>query len=84
MSVEITKEQAVVIMSLWKNADERHIISLEKGWDCANRMCRQTSNKEFTQERYTTILEELERIDSIKVNEDGIWLCEWVAQRYRS
>lgn len=84
MSVEITKEQAVVIMSLWKNADERHIISLEKGWDCANRMCRQTSNKEFTQERYTTILEELERIESIKVNEDGIWLCEWVAQRYRS
>ncbi|MBS1484631.1 hypothetical protein AAAU98_11885 [Enterocloster citroniae] len=84
MSVEITKEQAVVIMSLWKNADERHIISLEKGWDCANRMCRQTSNKEFTQEWYTTILEELERIDSIKVNEDGIWLCEWVAQRYRS
>ncbi|WP_455648921.1 hypothetical protein [Enterocloster citroniae] len=84
MSVEITKEQAVVIMSLWKNADERHIISLEKGWDCANRMCRQTSNKEFTQERYTTILEELERMDSIKVNEDGIWLCEWVAQRYRS
>lgn len=84
MSVEITKEQVVVVTSLWKNVDERCIISPEKGRDCANRMYRQTSNKEFIQERCTTTLEELERVENIKVNKDGIWLHGWVTQRYQS
>lgn len=81
-TIEITKEDAIVIAALWKNCDNKHKIPVEEGFDKVNIICKGVSEKEFTWEQYIQVLDLLEKINSIKLDEDGIWLCEWVSRDY--
>lgn len=81
-TIEIKKEQAIIIVVLWKNCNEKHIISLEDGYSNANLLCKQVDEKEFTWEQYVSIIEELEKIECIELTNGGIWLREWVSKEY--
>ncbi len=81
-TIEIKKEQAIIIVALWKNCNEKHIISLEDGYKNSNMLYKQVDGSKFTWDQYIFIIEELEKIESIKLTENGIWLCEWVSKNY--
>lgn len=81
-TIEIKKEQAVVIIALWKNCNKNHIISLEEGYRDVNLLYKQVEANEFTWEQYISIIEELERMNCVELTDDGIWLCEWVSKKY--
>lgn len=81
-TIDIKKEQAIIIFALWKNCNEKHIISLEDGYRDSNMLCKQATESEFTWERYISTIEELEKIGCVKLTNDGIWLCEWVSKNY--
>lgn len=81
-TIELKKEQAIVIVALWKKCNRKHMVSLEDGYRNANMLCKQIDENEFTWEQYISIIEELEKIECIELNNDGIWLCEWVSRKY--
>lgn len=81
-TIEIKKEQAIIIVMLWKNCNEKHIISLEDGYRNANTFCKQVGESEFTWDKYVSIIDELEKMDCIELTDDGVWLREWMSKNY--
>lgn len=82
ISVEITKEQAIAIIALWENCNHQHRITLEDGFDCFKTLYTNIEKSECTWEQYLKIINDLEKIDSIELDENEIWLREWVSKRY--
>lgn len=82
MAIEIDKRHAIVITALWENCNNKHIIRLEHGFECVNLLCRKLSETEFEWEKYIQIVEQLQKNDNIKLNNDSIWMCEWVSKKY--
>ncbi len=81
-TVEITKEQAITIIALWENCNQQQRITLEKGFECVKSLYEQIEKYEYTWERYIELINDLEKIDSLKLDNNGIWLCEWVSKKY--
>ena len=84
MTVKITKVQAIMLISLWVNCDQQHRITLEQGFDCFKSLYEQIEISECTWEQYINLINYLEKIDSLKLKNNGIWLCEWVSKKYIS
>lgn len=82
LTIEIKREQAVVIIALWKKCNEMHKISLEDGYNAADLLCRQLSENEFTWEQYVSIIDVLTKWACIELDDEGIWLREWVSKKY--
>lgn len=81
-TVEITKEQAIAIVALWDNCDQQQRITLEKGFECFKSLYENIETFDCTWEQYIKLISDLEKIDSLKLDSNGIWLCEWVSKRY--
>jgi len=81
-TVRINKEQAITIIALWENCNQQQRITLEQGFECVKALYRQIEEVELTWEQYINTIDELEKIDSLKIDNEGIWLCEWVSKRY--
>lgn len=81
-TIEITKEQAMAIITLWGNCNQQHRITLEKGYDCFRTLYKNVEASECTWEQYMRVISDLEKIDSLKLDDEGIWLCEWVSKQY--
>lgn len=81
-TVEITKEQAITIIALWDNCNQQQRITLEKGFDCFKSLYETIETSECTWEQYIKLISDLEKIDSLKLDSNGIWLCEWVSKQY--
>ena len=81
-TVRINKEQAIIIIALWENCNQQQRITLEQGFECVKALYRQIEAVEFTWEQYINTIDELEKIDSLKIDDEGIWLCEWVSKSY--
>ncbi len=82
-TVKITKEQAIVVMALWENCDQKQRIALEKGFECFNSLHKNIEKSECTWEQYMKLIGDLERLGSLELDENGIWLREWVSKQYR-
>lgn len=82
-TVKIEMEHAIIIYSLWNHYNENHKISVEDRYECANSLCRQIFEKEFTWEQYLKVLDDLEKLHCIEFNEDGLWLCESISVKYK-
>ena len=54
LTVEITKEQAIVIIALWENCDQRQRISLEQGFACVSALYEQIEKTERMLDIVTT------------------------------
>lgn len=81
-TVEITKEQAIVVVALWDNCNQQHRITLEKGFECFRSLYKNIETSNCTWEQYIKLISDLEKIDSLELDNNGIWLCEWVSRRY--
>lgn len=81
-TIEITKRQAIVILALWKNCGNNHRITVDKGFELTNVLCRQTGEPELPEWEYSKILDDLSLIGSIELDEQGIWLREWIKRGY--
>lgn len=81
-TVEITKEQAITIIALWENCNQQQRITLDKGFECVKSLYEQIEKDEYTWERYIQLIDDLEKIDSLELDDNGIWLREWVSKKY--
>lgn len=80
-TVEITKEQAIAIIALWENCNQQRI-TLEKGFECVKAFYKNIETSECTWEQYIKIIGDLEKMGSLKLDGEGIWLREWVSRGY--
>lgn len=80
--VEITKEQAIVVVALWDNCNQQQRITLEKGFECFRFLYENIETSNCTWEQYIKLISDLEKIGSLELDSNGIWLCEWVSKRY--
>lgn len=81
-TVEITKEQAIAVVALWNNCDQQQRITLEKGFECFKSLYENIETSNCTWEQYIKLITDLEKIGSLKLDSNGIWLCELVSKRY--
>ena len=81
-TLPITKEQAIAIIALWGNCNQQQRITLEKGFECFKSLYGNIEISECTWEQYIKVISDLEKIGSLKLDDDGIWLCEWVSKKY--
>lgn len=81
-TVEISKEEAFVIVSLWKNCDSRHEISLEKGFISTNELLKKYEEQGFSNIKYNQVIDSLIKLQCIELTEGVIWLREWISKNY--
>lgn len=81
-TVEITKEQAIVVVALWDNCNQQQRITLEKGFECFRSLYENIEASNCTWEQYIKLISDLEKIGSLELDSNGIWLREWVSKRY--
>lgn len=81
-TVEITKEQAIAVMALWGNCNRQQRITLEKGFECVKALYKNIETSECTWDQYIKIIGDLEKMESLKLDTDEIWLREWVSRGY--
>lgn len=81
-TVEITKEQAIVVVALWDNCNQQQRITLEKGFECFRSLYESIETSNCTWERYIKLISDLEKIGSLELDSNGIWLREWISKRY--
>lgn len=81
-TVEITKEQAIVVVALWDNCNQQQRITLEKGFECFKSLYKNIEASNCTWEQYIKLISDLEKIGSLELDSNGIWLCEEVGKRY--
>lgn len=81
-TVEITKEQAIVVVALWDNCNQQQRITLEKGFECFRSLYESIETSNCTWERYIKLISDLEKIGSLELDSNGIRLREWVSKRY--
>ena len=81
-TVEITKEQAIVIVALWDNCNQQQRITLEKGFECFRSLYENIETSNCTWEQYSKLFSDLEKFGSLELDSNGIWLRECISKRY--
>ena len=81
-AVEISKEQAFVIVALWKNCDYTHKISIDKGLECVNILLKKYNELALSDKKYNQILDSLESIQCLEMKDGDIYLREWISKNY--
>ena len=81
-TINISKEQAFVIVALWKNCNSNHKISLDDGFIATNNLFDQYGEPEIPSLKYNMIIDSLVKIECIELTEEIIWLREWISKNY--
>lgn len=81
-TINISREQAFVIVALWRNCNSNHKISLNDGFIATNDLFNQYGEPEITSLKYNMIIDSLVKIESIELTEEIIWLREWISKEY--
>ena len=81
-TISISKEQAFVIVALWRNCNPNHKISLDDGFIATNNLFDQYGEPEISSLKYNIIIDSLVKIGCIKLTEEIIWLREWISKNY--
>lgn len=82
LSIQITKNQAFLIVSLWNNCDSEHRISIRSGFDCMNSLLEHYGEDLLSYTKYNYLLDSLEKIGCLKIDNGIIWLREWISKQY--
>lgn len=82
-SIEIDKVMAIIVIALWSNCTTMHTVELEKGFVYVNTLFKQQTGDDLAWDDYIEGIERLQKIGSVKLSDDGIWLCEWVNIQYK-
>lgn len=81
-TINISKEQAFVIVALWRNCNPNHKISLDDGFIATNNLFDQYGEPEISSLKYNMIIDSLVKIGCIELTEEIIWLREWISKNY--
>ena len=81
-TVEITKEQAFVIVALWKNCDHKYSVELEKGREAVNILYKKSVGEEMDKEKYNQIIDKLVMIKCIELVDGIVYMKEKISHRY--
>ena len=81
-TINISKEQAFVIVALWRNCNSNHKISLDDGFIATNNLFNRYGEPEITSLKYNMIIDSLVKIECIELTEEIIWLREWISKNY--
>lgn len=77
-TIEITRNQSIVLIGLWKFRDYTKHISLEYGFNRVNFFCRSIEEKELTWEEYNRAVDDLMALHCIDMTDGIICLRESV------
>ncbi len=81
-TINISKEQAFVIVALWRNCSSNHKIPLNDGFIATNDLFKQYGELEITSLKYNIIINSLVKIECIELTKEIIWLREWISKKY--
>lgn len=81
-TINISKEQAFVIVALWRSCNPNHEISLDDGYIATNNLFKQYGEPGITNLKYNMIIDSLVKIECIELTEEIIWLREWISKDY--
>ena len=82
VTINISKEQAFVIVALWKKCEPNHKISLDAGYTATNDLLKQYGEFEITSLKYNMIIDSLVKIKCIELTGGIIGLREWISKKY--
>lgn len=83
-TVEITREQAIVLVALWNNCDNTHHINISDGFVAANTLYKNLDDCTMNQTIYNRIIDQLTILQCIELTDENIWLREWISKKYRN
>lgn len=72
-TINISKEQAFVVVALWRNCNPNHEISLDDGYIATNNLFKQYGEPEITNLKYNMIIDSLVKMECIELTEEIIW-----------
>lgn len=81
-TVEISKEQAFVIVALWRDCDPDREIALDDGFAAVNSLLKQYGEPEITYLKYNMVVDSLVEMQCIELTEGIIWLRESTSRSY--
>jgi hypothetical protein len=81
-TIDLTKEEAYVIISLWQNCDEKNTISFEAGYKATNDFLKKRGEPTISREKFDRALESLLQIQSIESKDNKILLIEEISKDY--
>lgn len=81
-TVDITRDQAIIMVALWQHCNDDHRIKTEKGFEVANSFYASIGDTTISTKKYHTILDQLVRLGCIEIDDDIIWLREWIRNGY--
>lgn len=81
-TVNISKEQAFVIVALWRNCNSAHKISLDDGFVSTNELLKQYGEIPITNLKYNMVIDSLVKMRCMELTEGTIWLRECISKKY--
>ena len=81
-TIEITEDQSLAVLALWRNYNQHQRIKLEEGFERRRTLYKSINKPTYTFEQYLKVIDDLEKIGSLHLNDDGILLCELVNIKY--
>ena len=82
LTVEISREQAFVIVALWKNCNQSREISLENGYIATNALYEKLGETPISDTKYNHTIDALVALQCIELDEGIVWLREWISKQY--
>lgn len=83
-TIQITKEQAFVIVALWKNCDAANKIVPDKGFDATNALLSSYGESALTMIKYNHVIDSLVKLGCIALENNIIRLRERIRREYIS
>jgi len=83
IEIKVTKEHAFLMVALWENCNNEQRISTDRGLECVNKLLEMHEIEPLSKKKYWELLGFLEDIDSIEIDNEVIWLREWVSRKYK-
>lgn len=81
-TLELSNEHATAIVALWSNCNNEQRINKEKGYEITKGLFEQLELDILTWEKYMQLLLDLEKNAHLEIDDNGIWMREWVSVKY--
>lgn len=81
-TISISKEQAFVIVALWKAGNSENKILLNDGFTATNELLKQYGEPQITIKKYNNLIDSLSKMRCIELTEETILLKERISKDY--
>ncbi len=81
-TISISKEQAFVIVALWKACNSENKILLNDGFTATNELLKQYGEPQITIKKYNNLIDSLSEMRCIELSEETILLREQISKDY--